>query len=168
MRIRVGELKKLIREATARDVPPELQAIERVLSGMKFKQTSSGWAGTVKASEKNRGVQLKLMKAWDRVKAVLSKQPWQRVSSQRKGFDAQYDIGGNFAAQDSVFVHPSGLNVKLQYGNSFKTGTKTWTVTAWYALGQVHEGLEDEMNTLEVGDIVDVDGQLVFSFNDVV
>jgi len=111
-------------------VPQALAAVVRNLPGLKLAKTPNGWRGSVKISEKRWKEREKFETAWDRVKAALNKKPWSSAGGGRQGWDAQTDTGGNYAAQDNTFVHPSGLSVTLNYSNSFTTGTKVWSVVA--------------------------------------
>ncbi len=127
-------IKNLLKEARGGDVPPELAALLRLLPGLTIVPTAQGWSGSVKINEKKRFELMKFAKGWERLKDTLKKKPWQSGTKERSGWDAQTDTGpGNYAGNKDVYVHPSGLNVKLSYGNNFNTGTKTWSISAWHA-----------------------------------
>jgi ribosomal protein L37AE/L43A len=130
VKITVGELKKLLREAKGELIPAELSALIRGLPEFKLQKTASGWVGTIKITEKRSKEQTAFSKAWDKLQKQITSKPWSLVQRDREGWDSNYDTGGNFSRDKQKFIHPSGIMVQLSDAVSFNTGTKTWTLIA--------------------------------------
>lgn len=113
-------------------IPKELANLVKTLPGMKFTTSPTGWTGSVKISEKRRKEQTSFYDAWDRTRASLNKKPWKRATESRSGWNGQTDTSGNYSENSAIYVHPSGLNVMMKYNVSFTTGTKVWSVYAWF------------------------------------
>ena len=146
MKISVIQLRNLIHEEVSRVVSearrsapegdsPEMDAVLALLPrGMKVAGSrETGWQGSLKVTEKNAREGAAAEKSWAALTDFLSRRPWSRETGERRGWDAATDTGGgSFSGQKGVFVHRSGLRVVLDRAVNFRTGAKTWSLSAKY------------------------------------
>jgi hypothetical protein len=124
-------MMKAAKKVQVSDVDAVKDQLAKVLRGMKFKKFPDGWSATKVISEKRRLEQSRFQHAWEeKVKALLGKKPWHSSGCERRGWNGQYDVGGNYANDTCAFVNLSTfVQVTLTYHHSFRTGTKEWFIT---------------------------------------
>jgi hypothetical protein len=132
MQITVRQLTRMIVEAARREQPPrELMALVGRMPMKVEQRDSDTWIATARFSEKKRAEQARMDRGWERVMAMVSKRPWVRGDSDYSGWNGQTDTGGNYSSSTMKFTHkPTGLTVSLSRSNSFRTGTKEWSIYA--------------------------------------
>ena len=123
----VLEIKRLSEEKAT--IPPELAALTSRLE-LKFEQSDGVFRASKKISEKNSKEQRAFESKWQKMLATLSKRPWKKVNGEFAGWNGQTDTGGDFSSASRKFVHQTGLTVSVSDHTSFKTGTKSWSITA--------------------------------------
>lgn len=124
-------LLKSLNEAKI-SVPAELSDLTANLE-LKFVVTDRGsFQATKTISEKKFKDQRAFETKWNKLLQKLSKNPWKKVNAVYDGWNGQTDTGGTYSRNTFKFRHNSGLVVSLSSSTSFKTGTKTWTIIAYY------------------------------------
>jgi hypothetical protein len=100
---------------------------------LKFVVTDRGsFQATKTISEKKQKEQRAFETKWNKLLQKLSKKPWKKVNTAHDGWNGQTDTSGNYSRDTFKFKHDSGLIISLSSHTSFKTGTKTWAIIAYY------------------------------------
>lgn len=111
--------------------PTEVVALAKKLSLIRLKRTECGWTGEVSVGERRCKEQASMKRGFNAALKALSKKPWKRTSVKREGWDGQTDTGGNSTSHATLYVHGSGVHVRLYEGTSFRTGTYTWALAVY-------------------------------------
>lgn len=132
MQITVRQLRQLVTEAVRGKQPPkELMALVGRMPMKVERKPSGAWSAYARFSEKKRAEQSRMDRGWERVMATVSKRPWVRGEKDYSGWNGQTDTGGNYSSSRMEFTYkPTGLTVSLSRSNSFRTGTKEWSIYA--------------------------------------